>query len=250
MAALSIPFFVLGAVTGTVQIGALRLPVSAMMFLLPVVVAVALTWQAAGRAGAAALLRQVVDRPAGPRRWYVIAALAIPLIAVASHLVARWTGQVDSTLPLSLVAAPVVCLVFAISATCEELGWTAYATDPLQQRFGEVATGLGLGVYWAAWHLIPLLQAGHPTWWIMGWFCGTVAARMLIVTLHNRTGGGVSAAIVVHTMLNVTSAYTPGLDEPVSTMVIGILTAAVAIALLAGISAAQQKSAAAPGDIA
>lgn len=242
VAALSIPFFFLGAVTDTLRIGALRLPVGAMMFVLPAVVAVALVRQADGRVGAVALLRRVVDRPAGPLRWYVVAVLVIPLIAATSHLVARWTGQVDSALPLSPVAAPVVCVVFAISATCEELGWTAYATDPLQRRFGEVATGLGLGVYWAVWHLIPLLQAGHPVWWIVGWFCGTVAARMVIVTLHNHTGHGVSAAVVVHTMLNVTSAYTPGLDNPVSTVITGILTAGVAVALLVGTRVAHRKS--------
>ena len=154
-------------------------------------------------------------------------------------LVARWTGQVSTALPLSLVAAPIVCVVFAFSATCEELGWTGYATDPLQQRFGELATGLGLGGYWALWHLIPLLQAGHPLWWIVGGFCGTVAARVLIVTLHNRTGHGVSAAIVLHTMLNVTSAYTPGLDQAVSTIITGVLTAAAAIVLLLGTRTAQ-----------
>ena len=241
--ALSIPFFVIGSVTDTVEIGALQLPVSAMMFVLPVAVAAAMVWQAAGQAGVGAFLRRAADRPAGPLRWYVIAALVIPVIAVCSHLVARWTGQVDRALPLSPAAAPVVLLVFAISATCEELGWTAYATDPLQRRFGEPATGLGLGVYWALWHLVPLLQAGHQTWWILGWFCGTVAARVLIVTLHNRTGHGVSAAIVLHTMLNVTSAYTPGLDQPVSTLVTGILTAVVAAVLLIGIRAAQNSHA-------
>ena len=237
--ALSIPFFVIGSVTDTVELGALQLPVSAMMFVLPVVVAAAMVWQEAGRTGVVAFLRRAVDRPAGPLRWYVIAALVIPVIAVCSHLVARWTGQVGTALPLSLVAAPIVCVVFVFSATCEELGWTAYATDPLQQRFGELATGLRLGVYWAVWHLIPLLQAGHQVWWIVGWFWGTVAARVLIVTLHNRTGHGVSTAIILHTMLNVTSAYTPGLDQPISTIITGILTAATAIVLLLGTRAAQ-----------
>ncbi|WP_225727103.1 MULTISPECIES: CPBP family intramembrane glutamic endopeptidase [unclassified Nocardia] len=233
LAALSIPFFVLGAVTGGLSIGAMRLPSSAVMFVLPVAVAAALTWRDGGGAATAGLLRRAVDRPAARPRWYVVAALLIPAIAVLSYLPLRWSGQVDAALPLSPTAAPAILVMYLLAATCEELGWTAYATDPLQRRFGPAATGIGLGAYWALWHLIPLLQAGHPAQWIAGWFLGTVAARVLIVWLHNNTGHGVSAAILLHAMLNVTEAYTPDLDKPITMITTGVLTTVVAVAVIA-----------------
>ncbi|MGW4772392.1 CPBP family glutamic-type intramembrane protease [Nocardia sp. NPDC004278] len=243
LTALSVPFFVLGAVTGGLQIGAMRLPSSAFMFVLPIIVAAVLTWRHSGGAATVTILRRAVDRPAAQLRWYVLAALLIPVIAVVSHLLLRWSGQVDAVLPLSLTAAPVVIVMYTLAATCEELGWTAYATDPLQQRFGPTATGIGLGLYGALWHLIPLLQAGHPATWLAGWFLGTVAARVLIVWLHNQTGHGVSAAILLHTMVNVTEAYTPGLDKSISMITTGILTTAVAVAVIARPRALQKDSA-------
>ncbi|MVU83785.1 CPBP family intramembrane metalloprotease [Nocardia sp. ET3-3] len=231
--ALSIPFFVLGAVTGGLRVGAMRLPSSAFMFVLPVLVAVALTWRADGRAAAVTLLSRVVDRPAAKPSRYVLAALLIPAIGVLSYLLPRWSGRVDGALPLSPAAAPAVIVAYLLAATCEELGWTGYATDPLRQRFGLAATGIGLGVYWALWHLIPLLQAGHPAAWLAGWFLTTVAARVLIVWLHDHTGNGVSAAILLHAAVNTTESYTPGLDLPITMITIGILTAAAAAAALA-----------------
>ncbi|MEV4127765.1 type II CAAX endopeptidase family protein [Nocardia sp. NPDC049707] len=228
----SIPLFVLGAVAGGMRVGAMYLPPSAVMFVVPVIVATALTRWHSGGAAAAGLLKRAVDRPAAPLRWYALAVLLVSVIAVVSTAWARWAEQPAAALPLSLTAVPVLLVVSAIAATCEELGWTAYATEPLQQRFGMLRTGLGLGVYWAAWHLIPLLQAGHPATWIAGWFLGTVALRVLIVWLHVRTGYGVSAAILMHTMVNVIAVYTPGYDRPISTITTGVVTAAVAAAVV------------------
>jgi membrane protease YdiL (CAAX protease family) len=35
-----------------------------------------------------------------------------------------------------LLAAPLLLLVFLVPAVGEEMGWTGYATDPLQDRWG------------------------------------------------------------------------------------------------------------------
>ncbi|MEU1430853.1 CPBP family intramembrane glutamic endopeptidase [Nocardia sp. NPDC005746] len=230
----SIPFFVLGAVTGEIQLGTMRLPASAAMFMIPVAVAVALTWRYSGAAAVPGLLRRAVDRPAAALRWYVLAVLLPVALAVVSAAAVCWTGQAGWRLPLSPAAAPGLVLVFLIAATCEELGWTGYAIEPLQQRFGMLPAALGLGVYWALWHLIPLVEAGHPVGWIAGWFLGAVAIRVLIVWLHDRTGHGVSAAILMHVSFNVTAAYTPGLDRPISVITTGVLTAALTAGLMWG----------------
>ncbi|MFG1928830.1 CPBP family intramembrane glutamic endopeptidase [Cryptosporangium sp. NPDC048952] len=98
---------------------------------------------------------------------------------------------------------------FFVAAACEEEGWTGYATDALQERYSAVATGLVIGSVWAAWHIIPYVQAGHSVLWI-AWQCvAPVALRVLIVWLHNNTGRSVFIACVFHTMINVSTALFP-----------------------------------------
>lgn len=234
---LSLPFFVLGAVSPTVRLGAVDVPASAVMFVVPVLAAVMLTWRDSGRAGVAVLLRRVVDRPAARARWYLL-ALALPVaVGVLAWAIARVAGWTESGLPISPTAlsgwwAAVVVVVagaaVVFAAACEELGWTAYATDPLQQRWGALGASLALGLYWAVWHLIPLIQAGHGAAWIAGWFVGTVAARVIIVALHNVTAGA-SAAILLHAMLNVVAGMTPDYEKPVLPLLSGTVTAVVAV---------------------
>jgi membrane protease YdiL (CAAX protease family) len=232
VAVVSVPFFVVGALCAGVRVGAMRLPASAVMFVVPVVAACGLVWRDDGVAGVVGLLGRVVDRPSAGWGWYVVAVVVAPVIGVVSWGV---LGVADGTfpgLPLSFAAVPGLVVLFVVAAACEELGWTVYATDALQARFGLVRAGLGLGVFWAVWHVIPLWQAGHPVGWIGGWFVGTVAVRVLIVWLHDRSGGSAGVAILLHAMVNVTAAYTPGLDRAVSTIVTGVVTAGLALAVL------------------
>ncbi|WP_167829375.1 CPBP family intramembrane glutamic endopeptidase [Nocardia vulneris] len=202
----------------------------------------ALTWRDGGGVAVMALLRRVVDRPAARLRWYAAAALMVPAIGVVSHLVLWCAGRVDTAAPLSLTSAvPIGLVLFMVGAAFEELGWTAYATDPLQRRFGPIATGLGMGLYWAVWHLVGWVQAGHSALWVAGWFLATVAARVLIVDLYNRTGG-VSAAILLHTMLNVVAANSPELNTATGTITFGILTTVVALGFILRSPALQPHS--------
>ena len=57
----------------------------------------------------------------------------------------------------------VVCFIAAIG---EELSWSGYAIDPLQDRFGALRGALLLGVIWAVWHFIPLLSVQRSLAWI------------------------------------------------------------------------------------
>lgn len=210
----------------------MRLPASAAMVVVPGVVAAGLCLRAGGRGAVASLLRRLVDRPRAPWRWYALAAGVFPAAALLAQTVAGMVTGAPKALPLPLIAAPVVAAVFVLAAVCEELGWTAYATGPLLDRAGVIETGAVLGVFWAVWHLIPLVQAGHPLSWMVGWFVTTVAARMIIVTGYDRTGA-VGTAIIAHAALNLAEAYTPAPDAPVTMAVLAVVTGAVAIAVLA-----------------
>lgn len=233
LAALSLPFFVLGAVAGAIRVGAVDLPASAVMFVLPGIAAMILTYRETGRGGVRRLLGSVLDYSAVHRVWHLVALVIPAAIALLAYLIARVFGRVHADFSTSLALLPILLAATLFAATCEELGWTAYATDPLQARWGATGTGVFLGICWAVWHLVPLLQVGHGFGWIAGWFLGTVAARMIIVGVHNRTDRGVLAPILLHAMLNVSAALTPAYDNPVIPIGIGLLTLMPAVVMTA-----------------
>ena len=94
-------------------------------------------------------------------------------------------------------------VLFFISAIGEESGWSGYLIDPLQQRWGALNGGIVLGLVWAAWHVLPLVQVGRAPGWITWWAAGTVATRVLHTWLYNNTAKSVFGAILFHTMTNL-----------------------------------------------
>lgn len=126
----------------------MRLPASAVMLVLPGLVAAGLSWRDGGRVAVTALLRRAVDRPPARWRWYALAAGLFPVLSLPAFAVTIMCTGAPSALPLPLIAAPALLAVFMVAAVCEELGWTAYAADPLIERFGVVGAGAVLGVFW------------------------------------------------------------------------------------------------------
>lgn len=98
---------------------------------------------------------------------------------------------------------PVFFMVFFIGAIGEEIGWTGYATDPLQDRWNALEASINLGTVWAVWHITPWLQANHTPIWVAGQCAASVVLQVLIVWLYNNTGKSVFAAISFHAMVNV-----------------------------------------------
>ena len=85
----------------------------------------------------------------------------------------------------------------------EELGWSGYAIDLMQQRWGALRASLLLGSVWASWHFVALAQLGRSLEWIAWWSLWSVAARVIIVWFYNRAGGSVFGAAVYHASSNV-----------------------------------------------
>jgi membrane protease YdiL (CAAX protease family) len=104
------------------------------------------------------------------------------------------------------------------------LGWSGYAIDPLQQRWGALKASLILGVVWALWHGIPFVQTGNPPNWIVWKSLSVVALRILIVWLYNNTGKSVFAAILFHDMINVSEFLFPNYGSHYDPFVTGLIT--------------------------
>ena len=202
--ALAAPFPALGALAGQGLLKGLRvnLPFSALAFLCPISGALILVRRKEGREGLKAFLKRLFDLK-GVRSWAWLApmVLLIPILYFISYSIMR---AMSISLPEpSLRTIPIFLLLFPLPAFCEEAGWMGYAIEPLQAKWGALHGALILGAVWALIHVIPDLQGHHPWAWIVGQRLFTVALRVLIVWIYKNTGGAVLAAVLLHTLDNV-----------------------------------------------
>ena len=200
---LSVPFWLIGAATSLKLLPGL--PIAALGAFCPVIAAVVLIYRQNGRVGVMSLLKRSFDftRSTAPI-WYLPALLIMPVVSVLSFVMMRLTGTPVPDPEIALGSTLILCIVFFVGALGEELGWAGYVTDPLQDRWGALRGSLILGVIWAVWHYVPLLQADRSVEWIAWWSLGTLSSRVVMVWLYNKTGKNVFAAALFHMMINVT----------------------------------------------
>jgi CAAX protease family protein len=215
---ISLPVVLIGQISGA-RLG-LGFSVSALQFVVPLIAAVLVTGWTGGRPAIRDLFRGSVQAPT--RNRYLAAALIMPAVTLAAYGIARVAGQALPAWHVSAVTAIVSVPAFLLAAFCEEVGWSAYATKPLADRWGPLLAGLLLGIVWAAWHAVPYLQVHTLSWTL--WQClYTVAARVVIVALYLRCGGATTVSVIIHASINVSytlypnngSAYDPAIIAPV-----------------------------------
>lgn len=93
----------------------------------------------------------------GALPWYVVGALAFPVVTAATVGVGRLAGWTDTTgLDLRVLAAAFApaLAINIVKNVFEESVWRGYLTEELVQgRPGDVTLYLGVGTVWALWHL-------------------------------------------------------------------------------------------------
>jgi membrane protease YdiL (CAAX protease family) len=229
---LTIPFWLFGGAKLPIPVD---LPVSALASFNPLIAALILAYRRDGSRGSKALLRKALDyKRIKHKLWYLPILFLNPLIMVLSYAVMRWA---DLPLPdpqIPWLMAPVFFLAFFIAAIGEELGWMGFAFDPMQNRWGALKASLILGLVWALFHLIPDLQNGQTTTWILWQRLGTIATRVLIVWIYNNTGKSVFSAIVYHAMYNVSWALFPNYGSHYDPFVTSMITFLVTGIILFG----------------
>jgi hypothetical protein len=163
----------------------------------PSLASIGLTALLYGTAGLRHLRDRLLTWRVGPR-WYAIALLTAPLLMLAlllplsltspDYLPRLWTAEDRSSVLLTGVAIAIA------AGFIEELGWTGFATPVMLRRHTVLATGLVVGVMWAAWHLLVGVWASGTTTRPLGLasymldpFLFLVPFRVLMVWLYDRT---------------------------------------------------------------
>jgi membrane protease YdiL (CAAX protease family) len=230
--ALAVPFWLIGGALGWVLLPGL--PVTALMAICPGIAALILVRNEDGSAGVTALLKRGIDTTRIRALWYAPILLLMPCIMVLAFAMQRVMGVAVPVPDVSIASALLLCLLFFAGAFCEELGWSGYVTDPLQDRWGVLPAAILLGAVWATFHFVALLQAHHSLEWIAWWSLGTVASRVLIVWLYDNTGKSVFAATLFHMTVNVTWQLFPVHGSFFDPRITGLITvgAAMLVALI------------------
>jgi membrane protease YdiL (CAAX protease family) len=208
---LSLPFYAAGAYWPVHGLP-FGLPAIAVMIALPAAVATAQTYREQGRRAALRLWCRVADagriESAG---WFLIAVLWMPVAAVLAYSLMRSLNMpLPAAVEVPLALTPVVFAAFFAGAIFEEVGWTAYATGPLQREFGIWGAGFIIGAVWAGWHVLPWwLVQGHPLWWVAGQVALTVELRLLMGWVYAKGGRSLFLAVLIHASGNTAYALFP-----------------------------------------
>ncbi len=233
MFALSIPFWIAGALSNIQLLPAL--PVSALEVLCMVGAASILVYRENGLTSVVELLKRSFDfQRVRAKIWYVPTLLLMPCIMVLSYTTMRLMGVPIPAPQFSWAKTFTLFVIFFIAALCEELGWSGYAIEPLQERFGALQGALLLGGVWAAVHFIPLLEVQRSLDFIAWWSLATVAYRVIITWLYNNTGRSVFVATLFHTMSNLTWQLFPVNGSYYDPRVTGAISAVVAVIVTIG----------------
>lgn len=205
----AVPLTLLGFILSTPEDTPMRLPASAVIFIIPAVVASLLV----GRQGLRQLWAKTLDRH--PRRhlvWYALSLIAMPTIGLLTYLLLPLFGVQPGPLEISLFALAALCIAYTMSALCEEIGWMGYAYDPMEQKWGALNASLVLGLAWALFHAVPWVQV-HGWAWSLGWAVFSIVIRVPLTLLYVRTGRTLPAVVIAHASINVAVTLLPGFTD-------------------------------------
>jgi len=230
---LSIPFWILAEFTRDLtKILPIKLPISALMAICPMLAAIILVYRERKTQGLKELLQRTFDfKRIKNKKWYFPIVLLMPCIAVLSYGYMKMTGAVTIEPKISFLAVVIFFLVYFIGAISEELGWSGYVIDPLQNRYGALKASIILGFVWAIWHIIPWSQTHQTPVWIIWQSLATVFLRVIMVWIFNNTGKSVFGMILFHTMINISPYLIPNYGAHYDPFIFSILLGITAIAI-------------------
>ncbi|HKJ28277.1 MAG TPA: CPBP family intramembrane glutamic endopeptidase, partial [Anaerolineales bacterium] len=209
----------------------------------PSLTALLLTGLESGRTGFRELRRQLFKVRVG-LRWYVLALLATPLLALGVLLTLSlfspefvpgiFTTEDSTTLLLTGIGVGVFVGIF------EELGWIGFVVPRMRQRRSVLATGIIVGVLWGAWHFPPFWEgntfSGAAPFFLLliRLFAWLPPYRVLMVWVYDRTGS-LFITILMHASLDFSMLVFPSAALSGSHLVTWILVWSAVLWSLVGI---------------
>ena len=197
---------------------------------------IAATWASAregGRARVRALFSGLTAWRVRPR-WYLL-ALSLPTLAYLPFRAAYELVPGVAPQPwLWLPGEPQYLIAAIMLPIGEEIGWRGYALPRLIARHGPVRASLRLGLLWALWHVPMLVSAGDSVSEMLIMLPYFLAGSILFTWLHQRTGGSLLLAVVLHVgaHLHNTSQAPHGDLVPLTLSTVGLVSLAAALLAL------------------
>ena len=157
-----------------------------------------LVYRESKAAGVKDFLARILDYPRIKSKiWYAVVLLAGPLIVFVQYGIALWWGSQPPP-PRFTLLVPLSFIGFFLVAYVEELGWTAYALDTLQERRSAITASVLVGVMWASLHAPVWALAGQSLAWCVWQWIYVVALRVLMAWIYNNTGRSLFAMDLLH----------------------------------------------------
>lgn len=213
-------------------------PIGTFMVFVPFAAASALTYREGGRTAVLALWRRAFDfRKISPKIWYLAIFLLLPAAHYLAYLLSNLLGaQLPAPTPPWATPGPFVIqfAVLFVFAVAEEIGWTGYATDPLQRTVGTLLAAVLIAVIWQVWHWPAHILLGRSTEWIIWHSLVGIMVRILMIWVYNNTAASVFACEVMHATVNVAYRIFPtnGTQyDPITTSLVLTVLVVIAIAI-------------------
>lgn len=227
----SIPFWILGGTSGATLLPGL--PVSALMVVCPVSIAIFFVHREGGYTGVKGFLMRILDAGRLQAWVWMVSLGMMPLVMTLSAYMLWATGTELPPVNIDLTRATGLFLIFFLAAAAEELGWSGFVTHRLLPKHGILLTAAIVGLISILWHLLPLLQVGRTCDWIAWWSVGTFVRRIVIVWMYSHGGHSVFGATLFHTMSNLSWMLFPVQGSHYDPMMVSLALIAVTIPLLA-----------------
>ncbi len=207
---ISVPFWVVGFLLRDTRLP-LDIPVTDIFAAMaPLVAAAILTYRSSGWRGVKRLCARIGDvHKVKPAWWVVIFGLPLVIFGIIYASLQFLGYPIPTGATVSLLAVVTLAIFFYLGGVFEEVGYTGYATDPLERAFGPVRTALIIGTFWSLWHVPSMLVQGRAWPWIVWGVLGTLAFRFIYVWLYNSTGASLAAVICMHMIYNLGRALFP-----------------------------------------
>ena len=210
--ALSIPLWALNVIY-PIHLPVDNLPVTDIVATFtPLIAASILAYREAGLSGVKNLLKRTFDyRRITKKTWYIPILFLMPAIFVLTYGIMRLLGLPVPAVWNPPLLTPLLFVAFFFAAAGEELGYTGYATDPMQARYTALTASLIIGFIHAIWHVPSAASIGYTLGlYIWGVIVLGVSFRILTVWIYNNTGKSVFAAILFHAVTNTGRSIFPG----------------------------------------